>query len=60
MFGTYRAVSETLQGEARATPRCITSRDLIVIQAEATIGNTTEGSGIAADLNREQVEARQR
>jgi len=26
LVGTYRAVLETLQGEARVTPRCITSR----------------------------------
>jgi len=40
--------------------RVAARRDPIVIQAEATIGNTTEGSGDAGDANREQVEARQR
>ena len=40
--------------------RVASRRDLIVIQAEATIGNTTYGSGNAGDVYKEQVEARQR
>lgn len=37
----------------RVSLRVASRRDLIVIQAEATIGNTTDGSGDAGDVYRE-------
>jgi len=59
LVGTYRAVLETLQGEARVNPRSITSRP-DCYSSRSNYRQHYRRFRKRGDVYKEQVEARQR